>query len=78
MCPKELSKKYLSEVPILPGPLAHWDDTKITLTSFLGPVALDDSTKFYNPLWCALGPSGIHNEGFDCTSWGHFPSYLTI
>ena len=68
MCPKELSKKHLSEVLILPGPLAHGDDTKITSTFLLGPVDLGDSTKFYNLLWCALGLGGISSEGFNCAS----------
>ena len=78
MSPKGLSKKHLSKVPNLPGPLAYWDDTKIALTSLLGPATPSDSTKFYNPPWCALDPNGIGNEGFDCVSWGHLPSYLAI
>ena len=68
MCPKELSKKHLSEVLILLGPLAHGDDTKITSTFLLRPVDLGDSTKFYNLLWYALGLGGISSEGFNCAS----------
>ena len=71
-------KRHLSETLNLPGPFTHWDDTKIALASPLGSVALDDSTRFYNPLWCAFGLGGIGNEGFDCTSWGHLPSCLAI
>ena len=60
--------QHLFDVPILPSPLAHWDDTKIALTSPLRLATPGESTKSYNPLWCALGLGGIGNEGFDCTS----------
>ena len=71
-------KRHLSGAPNLPGLLAHWDDTKIASASLLGPATLGDSARFYSPLWCALGPGGIGNEDFDCTSWGLLPYYLAI
>ena len=61
-------KKHLSEVPILTGPLAHWADVKIALTSLPWLAVLDDYTRFYNSLWYVLSLGGIGNEGFDCAS----------
>ena len=61
-------KKHLSKVPILLGPLAHWVDVKFALTSLFRLAILDDSTRFYNLLWCVLTLGGIGNEGFDCIS----------
>ena len=53
------SKKYLSKIPTLSGPLAHWANIETSLTFHLWPAIPDNSTKFCNLLWCVLTLGGI-------------------
>ena len=71
-------KKHLFRVLNLSSLSGHWNDAKIASIFLLGPAGPDDPTKFYNPLWCALGLGGISNEDSDCASWGLIPFNLAI